>query len=101
VLAHRRYVLLLWNSLLVLAPAFMAAMLLGSPVFLTHQLPAMTGVMVSGLLAYCVLFAVNSSVHSFLIVKWVQRARAPPTCCSCFCCCCWLGRGVPLLCSWR
>jgi hypothetical protein len=60
---------LLWNALLVVAPAFLAVMLLGSPVFTSHQLPAMTGVMVAALLVYCVLFAVNSSVHSFLIVK--------------------------------
>lgn len=59
----------MWNALLVLAPTFLAVMLLGTPVFTSHQLPAMTGVMVSALLVYCLLFAVNSSVHSFLIVK--------------------------------
>jgi hypothetical protein len=64
-----RYVELLWNGLLVLAPTYLAIMLLGTPIFITHQLPAMTGVLISGLLVYCVLFAVNSSVHSFLIVK--------------------------------
>lgn len=64
-----RYVQLLWNALLTLAPAFLALMLLVSPIFITHQLPAMTGVMIAGLLTYCVVFAVNSSVHSFLIVK--------------------------------
>jgi hypothetical protein len=64
-----RYVELLWNGLLVLAPTYLAAMFLGTPIFITHQLPAMTGVLISGLLLYCVLFAVNSSVHSFLIVK--------------------------------
>jgi hypothetical protein len=64
-----RYVELLWNGLLVLAPTYLAVMFLGTPIFITHQLPAMTGVLVSGLLLYCVLFAINSSVHSFLIVK--------------------------------
>jgi hypothetical protein len=59
----------LWNGLLVLAPTYLAIMLLGTPIFINHQLPAMTGVLISGLLVYCVLFAVNSSVHSFLIVK--------------------------------
>eukprot|EP00878_Enallax_costatus_P043685 GHUV01051736.1.p1 GENE.GHUV01051736.1~~GHUV01051736.1.p1 ORF type:complete len:130 (+),score=24.52 GHUV01051736.1:354-743(+) len=50
----------------------MALMLLVSPVFITHQLQAMTGVMIAGILVYCVLFAVNSSVHSFLIVKYAD-----------------------------
>lgn len=59
----------MWNGLLVLAPTYLAIMLLGTPIFINHQLPAMTGVLISGLLVYCVLFAVNSSVHSFLIVK--------------------------------
>lgn len=66
-----RYVELLWNGLLVLAPTYLAVMLLGTPIFKSHALPAMTGVMMSGLLFYCVLFAVNSSIHSFLIVKCV------------------------------
>lgn len=66
-----RHVELLWNGLLVLAPTYLAVMLLGTPIFTTHQLPAMTGTLISGLLLYCVLFAVNSSVHSFLIVKYV------------------------------
>eukprot|EP00878_Enallax_costatus_P015890 GHUV01016656.1.p1 GENE.GHUV01016656.1~~GHUV01016656.1.p1 ORF type:complete len:571 (+),score=121.87 GHUV01016656.1:190-1902(+) len=67
-----KYVQILWNALLTLAPIFMALMLLVSPVFITHQLQAMTGVMIAGILVYCVLFAVNSSVHSFLIVKYAD-----------------------------
>jgi hypothetical protein len=58
-----------WNALLVVPSTYLAVMLLGTPIFKSHELPAMTGVLVSGLLFYCVLFAVNSSVHSFLIVK--------------------------------
>jgi hypothetical protein len=60
---------LLWNGLLCIAPAFLAVMLLGTPIFLERQLTAMAAVLLPGLLLYCVLFAVNSSVHSFLIVK--------------------------------
>jgi cell shape-determining protein MreD len=62
----------LWNGLLVLAPAWLAVMLLATPVFSGRQLPAMTGTLLGGLLLYCVLFAVNSSVHSFLIVKYAD-----------------------------
>jgi hypothetical protein len=60
---------LLWNGLLCVAPAFLAVMLLSTPIFIDRQLQAMAGVLLPGLLFYCVLFAVNSSVHSFLIVK--------------------------------
>lgn len=70
-----KYVELLWNALLALAPAFLAAMLLASPVFFSRDLPAMTGVMIAGLLVYCVLFAINSSVHSFLIVKYADGSK--------------------------
>lgn len=64
-----RYVELLWNGLLCVAPAFLAVMFLCTPIFVERQLQAMAGVLLPGLLLYCVLFAVNSSVHSFLIVK--------------------------------
>jgi hypothetical protein len=60
---------LLWNAMLSIVPGVLAVLLLGTPIFSTHQVPAMTGVLVGGVLAYCLLFAVNSSVHSFLIVK--------------------------------
>jgi hypothetical protein len=69
-----RYVELLWNGLLVLAPTYLAVMFLGTSIFIMHQLPAMTAVLVSGLMLYCVLLAINSSVHSFLIVKQVTLA---------------------------
>ncbi|WIA38671.1 hypothetical protein OEZ86_001977 [Tetradesmus obliquus] len=67
-----KYVELLWNGLLCVAPAFLAVMFLCTPIFVERQLQAMAGVLLPGLLLYCVLFAVNSSVHSFLIVKYAD-----------------------------
>lgn len=32
----------------------------------------MTGVVVGGLAAFCLVFAVNSSIHSYLIVRYAQ-----------------------------
>lgn len=32
----------------------------------------MTGVMVGGLGAFCLLFAINSSIHSYLIVRYAD-----------------------------
>jgi hypothetical protein len=42
----------------------------------------MTGVVVSGLGAFCLLFAINSAIHSYLIVRYANgdkvRARSRP-----------------------
>jgi len=54
----------LWASALCLLPAAIALALNG-------QLPALA-VVVFGLLAFGVLFAVNSSLHSYLIVSYAQ-----------------------------
>jgi hypothetical protein len=67
-----KYVELLWNAVLAVVPAVLAAIILGSPLFVQHLLGAMVGVMVSGLAAYCFVFAVNSSVHSYLIVRYSE-----------------------------
>jgi hypothetical protein len=48
------------------------ALVQSSNVFIDHRVQAMTGVMVTGLVAFCFIFAVNSSVHSYLIVRWVR-----------------------------
>lgn len=37
-----------------------------------HNVEAMTGILVSGLGAFCIIFAINSSVHSYLIVKYAD-----------------------------
>ncbi|KAG2429769.1 hypothetical protein HXX76_010553 [Chlamydomonas incerta] len=67
-----KYVAVLWNLLLVLTPLFMGLMLQATPIFTSHDLGGMTGVMVGGLGAFCLLFAVNSSIHSYLIVRYAQ-----------------------------
>lgn len=40
-----------------------------------HQVGGMTGVMVAGLGAFCLVFAVNSSIHSYLIVRYAQVGK--------------------------
>jgi len=62
-----KYVALLWNWALVACPAYMAAVLLGSDIFVKHQMGGMIATLLIGLLAFCVVFAINSSVHSYLI----------------------------------
>ncbi|EFJ45585.1 hypothetical protein VOLCADRAFT_105876 [Volvox carteri f. nagariensis] len=67
-----KYVAVLWNVLLVATPLFMGLMLQLSGLFQSHNVGAMTGVMVGGLGAFCLVFAVNSSIHSYLIVRYAQ-----------------------------
>ncbi|KAG2434394.1 hypothetical protein HYH02_012406 [Chlamydomonas schloesseri] len=67
-----KYVAVLWNLLLVLTPLFMGLMLQTTDIFTGHHKGGMTAVMVGGLGAFCLLFAVNSSIHSYLIVRYAQ-----------------------------
>jgi len=70
---HRRYVELLWNGLSSLAPAFLALMLLVSPVFIQHDLPSM--IVSPGGRVACILldFSHQLQHHSYLIVRWVRQ----------------------------
>jgi len=67
-----KYVGALWSGLLMVCPLYMAILMLGTDVFyppgqdFATQLITMT----SGLFAFCLVFAVNSSVHSYLIVRY-------------------------------
>ena len=60
----------LWNGALTAVPAALAAVFLGSPVFTQGEQGAKVAVLLAGLAAFCVLFAVNSAVHSYLIVRY-------------------------------
>ncbi|PNH11053.1 hypothetical protein TSOC_002123 [Tetrabaena socialis] len=67
-----KYVAVLWNALLVVTPLFMGCMLQFSDIFTGHHIGGMTAVMVGGLGAFCLVFAVNSSIHSYLIVRYAE-----------------------------
>ena len=67
-----KYVELLWNGVLITCPTLLAAIILGSDVFTGHELSGMIAVLVVGLAFYCFVFAVNSSVHSYLIVRYSE-----------------------------
>jgi predicted MFS family arabinose efflux permease len=57
----------MWASILCLLPAAMAAML--------DRGIDPQSVLMAGLTAFAVVFAVNSAVHSFLIVSWSDRDK--------------------------
>ncbi|GFR40340.1 hypothetical protein Agub_g882, partial [Astrephomene gubernaculifera] len=67
-----KYVAVAWNAALVATPLFMGLMLQASDLFRSHHLGGMTGIMIGGLGAFCLVFAVNSSIHSYLIVRYAQ-----------------------------
>jgi MFS family permease len=70
----------LWNGLLTVVPAGMAAALLGSSVF---EPGAPRGdkvaLLLCGLAAFCFLFAVNSAIHSYLIVRYAKGDKVSAT----------------------
>lgn len=65
-----KQVQVLWNAALTAVPAALAAVFLGSPVFTRGAQGAKVAVLLAGLAAFCVVFAVNSAVHSYLIVRY-------------------------------
>jgi hypothetical protein len=70
----------LWNALLVVPAAGMAAALLGSGVFdpgAPHG--DKVALLLCGLAAFCVIFAVNSAIHSYLIVRYAGGDKVAST----------------------
>lgn len=65
-----KLVQVLWNGVLTLVAAGLAVSFLATDVFVGHHLSQMVTVLVLGLAAFCVVFAVNSSIHSYLIVRY-------------------------------
>ena len=74
-----KYVQVLWNGALTVVPACMAAALLGSDIFTGHHHGAMVAVLLCGLATFCVIFAVNSSIHSYLIVRYAGGDKVAST----------------------
>lgn len=67
-----KLVQVLWNAMLTVVPACLAAALLGSHIFTGHQHGASVAVLMCGLAAFCVIFAINSSIHSYLILRYSE-----------------------------
>ena len=75
-----KQVQVLWNAVLTVCPAGMAAALLGSNVFIGRESHGdMVALLLCGLAAFCVVFAVNSAVHSYLIVRYAAGDKVAST----------------------
>lgn len=66
---------LLWNLLLTACPVWLGAVLLGSDVFHSHNVPAMAAILISGVSVFMAVLAVNKAIHSYLIAKYVARSK--------------------------
>jgi len=75
-----KQVQVLWNAILTVCPAGLAAALLGSDVFLGHRSHGdKVALLLCGLAAFCIVFAVNSAVHSYLIVRYAAGDKVAST----------------------
>lgn len=65
-----KLVQVLWNTLLTAIPLTLALVFMFSDAFVGHQLTNMEAALCILLACFCVIFAINSSIHSYLIVRY-------------------------------
>lgn len=65
-----KLVQVLWNSVLTAICVALTLAFTASDIFITRREPDMTGLLWGLLSAFCVIFAANSSIHSYLIVRY-------------------------------
>jgi hypothetical protein len=67
-----KYVAALWAALLVPITFGIGLALTIAPAFIERDTGAMLGLLVGGIVAFALVFAVNSSVHSYLVVRYAN-----------------------------
>ena len=65
-----KLVQVLWNGALTVVCGALALVCGAAPPFAARSVPAMTGALCALLGVFCLVFAVNSAVHSYLIVRY-------------------------------
>ena len=60
----------LWNAALTAVALTLTLVVAAGDAFRAHRVPDMTAALCTLLVAFCVVFAVNSAVHSYLIVRY-------------------------------
>lgn len=75
-----KYVAVLWAFLLIPITLGLGLTVTLSPSFLEREIQGMLGSLLAGIIVFALVFAVNSSVHSYLVVRYAAgdkvRARA-------------------------
>ena len=70
-----KYVEILWGYFNCVPPLLLGLLVLVVPFFQDKerdQTGPMTGVMVAGIAFFAILFAINSSIHSYLVVRYAE-----------------------------
>jgi len=65
----------LWGSLNCLPTLVAAIVLQGSDMFDSYDVSGMTAFLVTVIIAFAVVFAINSSIHSFLVVNYAAKEK--------------------------
>ena len=65
-----KLVQVLWNGALTAVALVLTVVVAASDAFLQHRVDDMTAALCALLAVFCVVFAVNSSIHSYLIVRY-------------------------------
>mmetsp|Transcript_4544 Transcript_4544/g.7749 ORF Transcript_4544/g.7749 Transcript_4544/m.7749 type:complete len:538 (-) Transcript_4544:591-2204(-) len=67
-----KLVAVFWNIILISSPVIMGGLIQSSSTFLDRNLPGMEASMIVGLAWFALVFAINSSIHSYLIVRYAD-----------------------------
>ena len=65
-----KLVQVLWNGVLTAVALALTVAVAAGDAFVQHRIADMTGALCALLAVFCVVFAVNSSIHSYLIVRY-------------------------------
>ena len=65
-----KYVACLWALMLIPTALALALVVLLAQPFVARNVPQMLGAMIAGVVLFALVFAVNSSVHSYLVVRY-------------------------------
>lgn len=66
----------LWAALLIGIPIYLGGFISFSSIYENRETGPMAAVLITGLYVFCILFAVNSAIHSYLIVKYSENEKA-------------------------
>mmetsp|Transcript_6911 Transcript_6911/g.19474 ORF Transcript_6911/g.19474 Transcript_6911/m.19474 type:complete len:286 (-) Transcript_6911:284-1141(-) len=68
-----KFVGALWSGILMVCPIYLSALMLGTDIFYPpSEFSVKMSTMTVGLAAFCIIFAINSSVHSYLVVRYSE-----------------------------
>uniref|UniRef100_A0A7S1XCB9 Major facilitator superfamily (MFS) profile domain-containing protein n=1 Tax=Compsopogon caeruleus TaxID=31354 RepID=A0A7S1XCB9_9RHOD len=67
-----KYSAVLWAAISIINPIFLGSFMQFSSVFKQQERAGMVAVVIVGLIAFAIIFAINSSIHSYLVVKYSE-----------------------------